>query len=271
MQIGEVPLVRLLLFESLSPSLVLVAHYYFVFMCTSWSPHGIWRFRYPNPSEFTYEKRFFRPFEDALQPPLCYKTEHTAVNKPEVPFGEPGLMPYAGPQCFAIPGNHDWFDGLQTFMRHICHRSWLELTRNEVGENDSVIIMTHEPNWLLDWYGNNVSGKRVSHLIRDHLKESNFKEFYGTSYECKAAYPSFEDSGKIALGNIFKFRKMNWQFDFIGGIIYFILVFSMFPWWQQFFRPFTSVMEESGNNWDSSCFCSHGCSTHSDVVDGTWS
>lgn len=34
---------------------------------------------------------------------------------------------------------------------------------------------------------------------------------------------------QIALGNILKFRKKNWQFDFIGGIIYFILVFSMFP------------------------------------------
>lgn len=34
---------------------------------------------------------------------------------------------------------------------------------------------------------------------------------------------------QIALGNILKFRKKNWQFDFIGGIIYFLLVFSMFP------------------------------------------
>ena len=34
---------------------------------------------------------------------------------------------------------------------------------------------------------------------------------------------------QIALGNILKFRKKNWQFDFIGGIIYFVLAFSMFP------------------------------------------
>lgn len=34
---------------------------------------------------------------------------------------------------------------------------------------------------------------------------------------------------QIALGNILKFRRKNWQFDFIGGIIYFILAFSMFP------------------------------------------
>mmetsp|Transcript_26830 Transcript_26830/g.43187 ORF Transcript_26830/g.43187 Transcript_26830/m.43187 type:complete len:1228 (+) Transcript_26830:546-4229(+) len=33
---------------------------------------------------------------------------------------------WAGPPCcFAIPGNHDWFDGLDTFMQCICYRDWL--------------------------------------------------------------------------------------------------------------------------------------------------
>ncbi|KAL9446148.1 hypothetical protein AB3S75_013920 [Citrus x aurantiifolia] len=272
---------------------------------------------YPNPSAFTYERRLFRPFEYALQPPPWYKKDHVAVNKPEVPSGVPELKQYDGPQCYIIPGNHDWFDGLNTFMRFICHKSWLggwfmpqkksyfalqlpkgwwvfgldlalhcdidvyqfkffaELVKEQVGERDSVIIMTHEPNWLLDWYFNNVSGKNVKHLICDYLKGrcklriagdmhhymrhsyvpsdgpvyvqhllvngcggaflhpthvfSNFRKFYGTTYESKAAYPSFEDSSRIALGNILKFRKKNWQFDFIGGIVYFVLVFSMFP------------------------------------------
>ncbi|MBA0661215.1 hypothetical protein Goklo_005534 [Gossypium klotzschianum] len=272
---------------------------------------------YPNPSRFTYERRFFCPFQYALQPPPWYKPDHIAVNKPELPEGVSELKEYNGPQCFIIPGNHDWFDGLNTFMRYICHKSWLggwfmpqkksyfalqlpkrwwvfgldlslhadidvyqfqffsELVKTKVGENDSVIIMTHEPHWLLDWYWNNVSGENVSHLICDYLKGrcklriagdlhhymrhscvpsegpvhvqhllvngcggaflhpthvfSNFSQFYGKTYECKAAYPSFDDSSRIALGNILKFRKMNWQFDFIGGIIYFILVFSIFP------------------------------------------
>ncbi|XP_068309028.1 uncharacterized protein [Pyrus communis] len=272
---------------------------------------------YPNPSSFTYERRLFCPFEYALQPPPWSKQEHIAVDKPELPRGVSELKKYDGPQCFVIPGNHDWFDGLQTFMRYICHKNWLggwfmpqkksyfalqlpkrwwvfgfdlalhgdidvyqfkfftELIKNKVRDGDSVIIMTHEPNWLLDWYWNDVSGKNVAHLICDYLKGrcklrvagdlhhymrhsfiktdgpvpvqhlivngcggaflhpthtfSNFKKFCGVSYETKAAYPSFEDSSRIALGNILKFRKKNWQFDFIGGIIYFILVCSMFP------------------------------------------
>lgn len=145
----------------------------------------------------------------------------------------------------------------------------------QVGENDSVIIVTHEPNWLLDWYWKEITGKNVSHLIQDYLNGrcklrmagdlhhfmrhsatpsdkptfvehllvngcggaflhpthvfKNFERFSGTTYECKAAYPSYEESSGIALGNILKFRKKNWQFDIIGGFIYFILVFSMFP------------------------------------------
>lgn len=178
--------------------------------------------------------------------------------------------------------------------------------------------MTHEPNWLLDWYWNEATGKNVSHLICEYLKGrcrlriagdlhfymrhsaivpsekpvyvqhllvngcggaflhpthifKNFWKYHGAIYESKATYPSFDDSSKvkcaipsfkchvffpklivdfslhlcfhlwksiiwstkylfqIALGNILKFRKKNWQFDIIGGIIYFILVFSTFP------------------------------------------
>ncbi|GFS46556.1 calcineurin-like metallo-phosphoesterase superfamily protein [Actinidia rufa] len=167
---------------------------------------------YPNPSAFTCAKRFFRPFEYALQPPPWYKEEHVAVNKPELHGGVSKLKQYDGPQCFVIPGNHDWFDGLQTFMRYICHRSWLggwlmpqkksyfalqlpkgwwvfgldlalhcdidvfqfkffsELIKEKVGENDSVIIMTHEPNWLIDWYWDDKTGKNVSYLICEWLK-----------------------------------------------------------------------------------------------------
>uniref|UniRef100_A0A0E0FXY5 Calcineurin-like phosphoesterase domain-containing protein n=1 Tax=Oryza nivara TaxID=4536 RepID=A0A0E0FXY5_ORYNI len=272
---------------------------------------------YPNPSSFTYEMRFFSPYEYALQPPPWYRAEHIALDKPEVPLGISKMKDYDGPQCFIIPGNHDWFDGLHTFMRYVCHKSWLggwflpqkksyfalrlpqgwwvfgldlalhgdidvyqfkffaELCRNKIGENDSVIVMTHEPNWLLDWYWKETTGKNVSHLIQDYLNGrcklrlagdlhhfmrhsanqidnptsvqhllvngcggaflhpthvfKNFEQFSGATYECKAAYPSFDDSSGIALGNILKFRKKNWQFDTIGGFIYFILVFSMFP------------------------------------------
>ena len=107
-----------------------------------------------------------------------------------------------------------------------------------------MIIMTHEPNWLLDWYWNEKTGKNVAHLIRDYLKGrcklrmagdlhhymrhssmvsegqethiqhllvngcggaflhpthvfKNFSKFNGVSYECKANYPSYDDSSRV--------------------------------------------------------------------------
>ena len=35
------------------------------------------------------------------------------------------LHQYDGPTAFAIPGNHDWIDGLETYTRHIQHKGWL--------------------------------------------------------------------------------------------------------------------------------------------------
>jgi hypothetical protein len=113
----------------------------------------------------------------------------------------------------------------------------------QIGENDSVIVMTHEPNWLLDWYWKETTGKNVSHLIQDYLNGrcklrlagdlhhfmrhsanqidnptsvqhllvngcggaflhpthvfKNFEQFSGATYECKAAYPSFDDSSGV--------------------------------------------------------------------------
>lgn len=175
-----------------------------------------------------------------------------------------------------------------------------------------MIIMTHQPDWLVEWYENGGSRNNnlVSELICGILKERcrlridgdihhymrhssdqlpdsksvyaqhllvngcggafahpthvfrDFTQFHGVSYKRESAYPSFEISRKVrayvythtyvllqadvhflffrlviilisivqlALRNISNFRRENWQFDFIGGIIYFILVFSMFP------------------------------------------
>lgn len=40
----------------------------------------------------------------------------------------------------------------------------------QVGESDSVIIITHEPNWLLDWYWGDSTGTNVAYLIREYLR-----------------------------------------------------------------------------------------------------
>ncbi|DBB07470.1 TPA: hypothetical protein ACH3X3_008941 [Trebouxia sp. C0006] len=111
---------------------------------------------YPHPSNETYEQRFFRPFEAALPPPphvrpgrlVVYKPDlpgaadlqHTSSSQPHATAGSVSgavqnpsrasasadlLHEYDGPTAFAIPGNHDWIDGLETYTRHIQHKGWL--------------------------------------------------------------------------------------------------------------------------------------------------
>ncbi len=53
---------------------------------------------YPSPTREDYENRFRGPYAAAL------------------PWAPPG----SGPDLFAIPGNHDWYDGLTNFVRFFC-------------------------------------------------------------------------------------------------------------------------------------------------------
>ena len=57
---------------------------------------------YPGASREAYEERLIQPFEEAL-------------SRTEAP----------SPDLFAIPGNHDWYDGLSAFMRLFCANRWV--------------------------------------------------------------------------------------------------------------------------------------------------
>ncbi|KAK9823894.1 hypothetical protein WJX72_006230 [[Myrmecia] bisecta] len=205
---------------------------------------------YPNPSNETYELRFFRPFEAALPPPPHVHPGRLVVNKPDLPLYEDMQLPtachcppsgcaqhsslggtrhtgdlhcrscaaaealrrYDGPTCFAIPGNHDWIDGLETFQRHIQHKGWLggwllpqeksyfalrlphgwwlfgldlalvedidmcqcryfaRIADERMGPDDQVILVTHQPHWLTDWFAEEASCHNLRQLIRAHLR-----------------------------------------------------------------------------------------------------
>lgn len=122
------------------------------------------------------------------------------------------LRRYDGPTCFLVPGNHDWFDGLETYQRHILHKGWIggwlmpqeasyfalqlphgwwffgfDLALDEdidlcqfryfasiadalMGPTDQVILLTHQPTWLLDWYWGHRLAPNLQQLIRRHLR-----------------------------------------------------------------------------------------------------
>jgi hypothetical protein len=60
---------------------------------------------YPWPTREAYDQHTFKPYELAL---------------PEPPAGPDGSIPPASRHVFAIPGNHDWYDGLNAFDDQFC-------------------------------------------------------------------------------------------------------------------------------------------------------
>ncbi|RHY29767.1 hypothetical protein DYB32_009127 [Aphanomyces invadans] len=172
---------------------------------------------YPHPDADSYEY--------AMKPPTWYDPAVISTKKPTLPRSCQSLKEYAGPTCFAIPGrspvvtldvshrwgfsagNHDWFDGLNTYSRFVCERDWLggwHLPQNtsffalqlphgwwvfgcdlaleddinveqfacfeaiveaHIGPTDRVIIVTHEPSWILDAYEHRRSEEKLQYLI----------------------------------------------------------------------------------------------------------
>jgi hypothetical protein len=153
-------------------------------------------------------------FEYAMKPPQHYDPSAISTGKPDLSNSKT-LEEYEGPSCFAIPGNHDWFDGLNTFIRYVCHRDWLGgwllpqktsyftlklphgwwlfgvdlaleddintdqyahfryVVDNHMKKDDRVIIVTHEPRWILDVYENknpDKSEEKLAYLLRCVLK-----------------------------------------------------------------------------------------------------
>ena len=159
-----------------------------------------------------YEKRFFRTFEDALQPPPTFRRSHISIQKPAFP-----IQGYDGPCTFLIQGNHDWFDGLATYTRYILSRDWLggwlmpqktsyfclKLPRNwwvlgfdlaldddidieqftffasaakQMQPHHNAIIVTHVPHWVLNEYENHA---------HDLNRENNLRELVRTHFRSK--------------------------------------------------------------------------------------
>eukprot|EP01084_Bolivina_argentea_P265311 449670_1 len=338
---------------------------------------------YPGPTNKNYQEKFFRVFEDAMHPPenimKNIKNEicpEIAYNKPQLANNE-SLSTYKGPTCLLIPGNHDWYDGLQIFCKLICNRNWLagwylpqtksywvkslahnwwifaadyalnndidfkqfeyfakiiEIYFNNNLRNERVIIITHEPDWIVNDHENHNDGQNLQYLINNiigndrlrlrlagdihnytrHESQLNIqsglkynmikkkknknddREYFSDEisninpslarsstsnlkrsqsaidvssqnklnrvdatlivsggggaflhpthvpekkpivvnnivYERICEYPSIIQSNAYAVWNIFGFRKRNLQFDLLGGILYYLMVSSLFP------------------------------------------
>nr|GEU99471.1 calcineurin-like metallo-phosphoesterase superfamily protein [Tanacetum cinerariifolium] len=99
--------------------------------------------------------------------------------------------------------------------------------KREVVGNDRGTVGLKEPQAFAGTeIGNSLNGTPKGTAQVDVKNKGNSEETTNKDLE---DYTSSSDDFIIALGNILKFRKKNWQFNFIGGFIKFILTFSMFP------------------------------------------
>jgi hypothetical protein len=79
---------------------------------------------YPTASSDEYENRFIYPFKEAYWPEGAAKGAWTDTARPDL---------------FAVPGNHDWYDGLRTFFHLFCRRTVKSEGEAEVSRAGSVI------------------------------------------------------------------------------------------------------------------------------------
>lgn len=274
---------------------------------------------YPLPTVDQYNKRLFKPFEYALHPPDSYNPNEIISNKDELIDKNDDA-----PKAFIIPGNHDWYDGLQTFIRCILFRNFIggwempqkrsywalklpkgwwvlgvDLALNDdidmhqykyfakintdfMKDGDRAVVCTHEPCWLLDAYSleddtsspnlkalfqtyfskNRRVAVRIAGDVHSYLRHTvtedetsrkngapntliveggggafmhpthNFPKTFSdckATYTREACYPSDFISRLISIKNVFGFRMLNWRFDSIAVLQYYLILYSFFP------------------------------------------
>lgn len=179
---------------------------------------------YPHPTDDVYEERFYSIYDQAF--PAAEDADQLVAFKGPFPSGgqsveacdvrrtldmalegwgrckatddsddsPPSASASRQPKAYMIPGNHDWIDGLDTYVKQVLHRSsiggwrlpqdlpyfaiklphdwWLfgfdlaleddidmvqygyfaRLAEGRMGPRDRVVVVTHCPSWLTDWF-----------------------------------------------------------------------------------------------------------------------
>ncbi|QDK78538.1 hypothetical protein EXU85_07910 [Spirosoma sp. KCTC 42546] len=80
---------------------------------------------YPTPSWEQYANRLIGP----------YRSAKSFISEPNAP------------RLFAIPGNHDWYDGLTSFLKVFCQQRWIGAWKTEQTRSYFAIQLPH--NWWL--------------------------------------------------------------------------------------------------------------------------
>ncbi|MDP8992710.1 MAG: metallophosphoesterase [Actinomycetota bacterium] len=108
---------------------------------------------YPTASPQEYEDRFVGPFRAA----------------------RPWAPPPQAADMFALPGNHDWYDGLTSFIRIFCQRKWVGAWRTWQGRSYFAVPLPHRW-WLwgidiqLDTYIDEPQLAYFERVVEQHMR-----------------------------------------------------------------------------------------------------
>lgn len=93
-----------------------------------------------------------------------------------------------------------------------------------------------------------VSGGGGAFLHATHVPNAAKIEVFGRQYERVVAFPDVKTSRKLARNNIYQFRRLNWRFDVISGVVYILIVISQLPLCG-IYGAVTSFAEERGGGY----------------------
>ncbi|MFB9331162.1 metallophosphoesterase [Paenibacillus aurantiacus] len=120
------------------------------------------------------------------------------------------------PQLFAIPGNHDWYDGLLSFTRLFCSRKWFNGWQCPQTKSYFGIKLPHKW-WLLGTdvqLNSDIDGPQVKFFenLADQMKEGdrvilcNAEPYWVSSNKYKNYDPSYSENNLFFLEKLLKKR-----------------------------------------------------------------
>ncbi|KAI7840166.1 hypothetical protein COHA_005949 [Chlorella ohadii] len=140
---------------------------------------------YPSPTDEVLETRLLGPYQDALPPPRHVHPGHLVVNKPDLRPEHWKHIQHKGwiggwlmPQeksYFALRLPHGWWlFGLDLALVDdidMCQYSYFaRIAEERMGPEDQVILVQHQPDWLVGWFWGHGTAKNLRQLVRGPLR-----------------------------------------------------------------------------------------------------
>ena len=158
---------------------------------------------YPTASKEEYNNRLVGPYRSAL---------------PWMPEGKHPLL-------FAIPGNHDWYDGLVSFSRLFHHKRWIGGWETQQTRSYFAIKLAH------DWWvwgidiqlGSEIDAaqvdyfKMIAQCMRNHSKLIICSAEPSWVYAEQKGYKAYDNMAYFEK-RVIEDRALNYQHDFMVGL-----------------------------------------------------